>query len=85
MGNRQRVLVSELSGRQNILRQVKEIGLGNEEEWAGGKASLILERVKALESIGFSFEGAPASVELMLLHAGGTYVRERGPPSFSLR
>jgi len=80
VGNSQRVLVSELSGRANIWSAIERSGLtGNGEdsstalqEWKE-RAQAILARVKTLESLGYSFEGADASVHLMLLHASPGY------------
>ena len=37
------------------------------------RSAAILERVKRLENLGYSFEGAEASVHLMLLHASPGY------------
>ena len=37
------------------------------------RATAILNRVKNLESIGYTFEGADASVRLMILHASDDY------------
>jgi len=72
VGNEMRVLISELSGRQNIMRKMKEMDIqfgGNQSELA----TSILNRVKRLESIGYTFEGAEASVSLMILHASDEY------------
>ncbi|CAB9497603.1 2-isopropylmalate synthase [Seminavis robusta] len=76
VGNQMRVLVSELSGRNNILQKIEEVGMN----WGGitakvtnEKAMAILNRVKALENKGYSFEGADASVHLMILHATQGY------------
>ena len=79
VGNAQRVLVSELSGRANIWSSLQKAGLVDdgsealgEEVWKE-RAAAILRRVKALENLGYSFEGAEASVHLMLLHASPGY------------
>jgi 2-isopropylmalate synthase len=72
VGNEKRILVSELSGRQNIMGKIEEVGL----DWGevtNKRAMAILNRVKALESKGYSFEGADASVHLMILHATKGY------------
>ncbi len=63
VGNRSRVVVSELSGRGNLLSKAEEYGVELEhgEEVAG-----VLGEIKQLESRGFSFEAAEASVALML-------------------
>ncbi|KAH8076931.1 alpha-IPM synthase homocitrate synthase-like protein [Aureococcus anophagefferens] len=79
VGNAQRVLASELSGRANIWSSLQKAGLVDdgsealgEEVWKE-RAAAILRRVKALENLGYSFEGAEASVHLMLLHASPGY------------
>lgn len=67
VGNRQRIVVSELSGRSNILRKAEEFGLASRlPEQALGT---VLDSIKDLESHGFAFEGAEGSVELMLMRA----------------
>ncbi len=63
VGNRSRVLVSELSGRGNLLSKAEEMGIAYQEiEDLSG----ILQTIKQLEHQGFTFEGAEASVELLL-------------------
>ncbi|CAJ1951545.1 unnamed protein product [Cylindrotheca closterium] len=73
VGNEMRVLVSELSGRQNIMGKMSELFGDLEEELKSERAIAILNRVKALENQGYTFEGAEASVHLMILHASKIY------------
>ena len=73
VGNEKRVLVSELSGRVNILGKIEEAGMNWGTEVTNERANAILNRVKALENKGYSFEGADASVYLMILHATKGY------------
>ena len=73
VGNEKRVLVSELSGRVNILGKIEEVGMNWGAEVTNERATAILNRVKALENQGYSFEGADASVHLMILHATKGY------------
>lgn len=63
VGNQMRVVVSELSGRANMLSKAEEYGVT-----ISNSASVpqVLQDVKALEARGFSFEGAEASVIMML-------------------
>ncbi|MBI5650305.1 MAG: citramalate synthase [Chloroflexi bacterium] len=61
VGNEARVLVSELSGKGNVLSKAEELHLENVEN-----ASEVLQQIKELEARGFHFEGAEASIELML-------------------
>ncbi len=64
VGNRQRVLVSDLSGRSNILYKANEFGLDVDELKPAVRH--VLAEVKELESRGFQFEGAEASFELLM-------------------
>jgi len=63
VGNRMRVVVSELSGRGNLLSKAEEHGL---DAGAGIDVTGVLNDIKALEAKGFSFEAGEASVALML-------------------
>lgn len=69
VGNEMRVLVSDLSGRGNLLSKAEELGLdvGNQE------ALQVLEEIKQLENEGFVFEGAEASVAIRMHRAKAGY------------
>jgi 2-isopropylmalate synthase len=62
VGNKMRVVVSDLSGRGNLLSKAEENGV----EVEGAEVVSVLNEVKELESRGFSFEAAEASVTMML-------------------
>jgi 2-isopropylmalate synthase len=62
VGNKMRVVVSDLSGRGNLLSKAEEHGV----EVEGEEVVSVLNDVKELESRGFSFEAAEASVAMML-------------------
>lgn len=62
IGNKMRVVVSDLSGRGNLLSKAEEHGL----EVEGEEVVPILNEIKELEARGFSFEAAEASVAMML-------------------
>ncbi len=64
VGNVRRVLVSELSGRGNILYKAKELGIELEAESA--LVNKIVEEIKKLEAEGYEFEAAEASLELLI-------------------
>ncbi len=64
VGNDMRLLVSELAGRATIELKGKELGLDLSERPESVKA--VIEKVKDLESMGYSFEAADASFELLL-------------------
>jgi 2-isopropylmalate synthase len=63
VGNEMRVVVSELSGRGNLLSKAEELGLDVVDQT--GVRDVLLQ-IKDLEASGFSFEAAEASVALML-------------------
>lgn len=64
VGNRRRVLISELGGRSNILYKSQQIGLDVNGD--GPEARRIIERIKQLESQGFQFEAAEASFQILV-------------------
>ena len=64
IGNSRRVLVSDMSGRSNVLAKAKELGFRLTPETPELKP--ILARIKELESQGFEFEAAEASLALMI-------------------
>lgn len=63
VGNAMRVVVSELSGRGNMLSKAEEYGIDVTEET---DVNGVLKEIKCLEAKGFSFEAAEASVAMML-------------------
>jgi 2-isopropylmalate synthase len=69
VGNRQRVLVSDLSGRSNVVYKGKEYGIDLTEK--SEAVHDILRRTKELESRGYEFEAAEASFELLIQEALG--------------
>jgi 2-isopropylmalate synthase len=77
VGNKSRVLVSELSGKSNIVHKARELGIGIPR--ASSQTKNALNQIKRLEREGFEFEGADGSVELIVHRAGPDY-----DPPFSL-
>lgn len=73
VGNRRRVLVSDLSGRSNLLAKARELNM----ELSGEQR--ILEELKRLEHDGFEFEAAEASFELLV-----NKLRNQQQPYFEL-
>jgi 2-isopropylmalate synthase len=63
VGNRRRVLVSELSGMSNLLYKYKEWGLKLDQQTPEDRR--LLEEIKHLENQGFQFEEAEGSFELL--------------------
>jgi 2-isopropylmalate synthase len=67
VGNHTRVLVSDLGGRAGMAMKAKEFGVDLDDRAAGE----LTERLKQLESEGFVFEAADASLELLMRRATG--------------
>lgn len=71
VGNQKRVLVSELSGRGNVAYKAKAFGLDAD----SAEVRQVLGQVKEMESRGFFFEGADATLELMLRRAQPNHLK----------
>jgi 2-isopropylmalate synthase len=67
VGNRQRLVVSELAGRANIALKAKELGIDVSDD----DARAVLAEVKRRESEGWTYEAADASFELLLRRITG--------------
>ncbi len=73
VGNHQIVLVSDMSGQDNILRKAKDLGF---ELKRGDEVRRILNRVKQRENEGYEYEAADGSFELLLRRELGLYEPE---------
>jgi 2-isopropylmalate synthase len=73
VGNHQNILVSELSGQDNVLLKAAQLGIPLEKGSAAAKA--VLKRVKELENAGYSFEAASGSLELLIRRETGRYTK----------
>ncbi|MDR0508739.1 MAG: citramalate synthase [Candidatus Methanoplasma sp.] len=62
VGNKRRILISDLAGRTSVSEKLKDFGIdvGSEESLA------ISNRIKVLEAQGYMFEGADASLEILV-------------------
>ena len=69
VGNERRVLVSELSGRSNIVALTTKHDLESDKELM----DRILKRVVELENQGYQFEAAEASFDLLVKRCAGSY------------
>jgi 2-isopropylmalate synthase len=67
VGNRQRVLVSDLSGRGNIIYKLKQHGLADRLEEDTRRE--LLERIKQMEYEGYELEAAEGTFELLVREA----------------
>jgi 2-isopropylmalate synthase len=71
VGNRRRVLVSDLSGKSNIDYKTREMGIkmgGN-----GFGSEKIVQEIKKLEDQGFQFDAAEGSLELLVKKVTGQF------------
>jgi 2-isopropylmalate synthase len=75
VGNERRFLISELSGKSNILAELDKAKITQDRKLA----EKILRRVQELESEGYQFEAANASFDLLIKKIMGTY-----KPAFKL-
>lgn len=71
VGNTTRVLVSDLSGRSNILAKAEEFNINLDSK--DPITMEILDSIKEMENRGYQFEGAEASFELLMKRALGTH------------
>ncbi len=63
VGNERRVLVSELSGKSNVIYKAAELGL--EIDTSSPAAKQVVDKLKEMEHDGYQFEGAEASFEML--------------------
>jgi 2-isopropylmalate synthase len=71
VGNVRRVLISELSGKSTVVMKAKDLGLDLADE--PDRVGEILAKIKELEHVGYSFEAADGSFEILIRKATGTY------------
>ena len=69
VGNAREVLISELSGKGTVLQRAESTGA----ELDADAAARVVERVKALEHLGFHFEAADGSFDLLIRRETGEY------------
>lgn len=67
VGNKRRVLISDMAGKSSISEKLKELGMDFSDE----ESKKIVERIKNLEAEGYQFEGADASFELLVRRLRG--------------
>jgi 2-isopropylmalate synthase len=63
VGNERRVLVSELSGKSNVLYKAEELGIEIAKDSPHAKA--VVEKLKEMEHDGYQFEGAEGSFQIL--------------------
>ena len=63
VGNQRRVLVSDQAGKSNILHELERVGISVDRRDA--RIGALLDEVKTREGVGYAYEGAEASFELL--------------------
>lgn len=63
VGNQRRVLVSDQAGRSNILAELERVGIEIPKD--DHRVTHLLDEVKQREALGYAYEGADASFELL--------------------
>lgn len=71
VGNKRRVLVSDYSGKSSIEFKAKEMGITLDE--GDPKTRRIVEKIKALEHEGYTFEAADGSLSLLMKKVVGEF------------
>jgi 2-isopropylmalate synthase len=71
VGNKQRTVVSDQSGKDNVIAKANELGIKLSS--ADKEVKELIEKVKHLESLGFQYDNAEASFELLLRRARPDY------------
>jgi 2-isopropylmalate synthase len=67
VGNRRRIVISDQSGKSNILAMFRDIGIKADAK--DPKVTRLVEQVKELEFAGYAYDGAEASFELLARRA----------------
>ncbi|MFC1570337.1 citramalate synthase [Candidatus Omnitrophota bacterium] len=80
VGNKRRMLISELSGKSSIIEKAGELGINIKK--GSGRAKDILSHVQDLEKEGFQFELAEASLLLLMNRASATFNEHFGLKDF---
>src|ERR1700742_4518900 len=70
VGNRRKLLVSDQAGRSNVLAELERIGLKIDRN--DPRVARLLDEVKEREAIGYAYEAADASFELLARRMLGT-------------
>src|SRR5215831_10445731 len=70
VGNRRRVLVSDQAGRSNVFAELERIGIAIARD--DPRVARLLEEVKEREAMGYAYEAADASFELLARRVLGT-------------
>jgi 2-isopropylmalate synthase len=71
VGNRQTIVISDMSGQSNVLMRAKAMGFALEK--GSPQVAAILRQIKEAEAEGYEYEAAEGSFELLVRRALGQY------------
>ncbi len=71
VGNKQRILISELAGTSNLLHKAQSMGIDLKKDDPAVKE--LLKKIKELEHAGYQFEEGEASIDLLIKKALGRH------------
>ncbi len=80
VGNRRRVLVSNQAGKSNIVYELERLGIAIDKD--DPRVARLLDEVKSREAVGYAYEGADASFELLARRILGEVPRYFSVDSF---
>jgi 2-isopropylmalate synthase len=63
VGNRRRVFISDQAGKSNLVYELERLGVAMER--SDPRVGTLLDEIKSREAVGYAFEGADASFELL--------------------
>ena len=66
VGNKRKILVSDLAGKSNIIHKAKEFGIELSGSDCKNKVEELVKKIKELEKHGYHFEAAEASLEILI-------------------
>ncbi len=69
VGNKRRILISEQAGKSSILEKAREMGISIQKQFIPH----LVDRIKELENMGYEFEGADASFEILVKKISGIF------------
>ena len=65
VGNRREIMISDQSGRSNVIERLKEIGIELRDKIKVSQVTDLVNKVKELEAQGYAYDAADASFEIL--------------------
>ncbi len=83
VGNERRILVSELSGKSNLKSKIEELGF-DASKFSESQIKSLTSKIKEYEHQGYQFEGADASLKLLIMREFYDYVPDFQVENFKI-